>query len=207
MFYSHFSGKRTNEDIHLTERQALDIANRCATCHQSEHAGWLSGAHSTTYADIFEDAEHNRMEKPYWDCFRCHGMFYDGDIHSLMSLESEEASEWHIKDRKQAAMPTITCLSCHQVHAGQPKSPVYKELAKEEKEQLLDEPHRPSTALYLRAEKRHLPSKHLTCVNMYHSDSVLRVSDDPNHWLCMQCHSPNGVHQVASSDDKTPVGP
>lgn len=206
MVYSHFSGRKTNEDLSLTEKQALDIANRCASCHRAEHSDWLSGAHSTTYRDIFMDTEHNRMEKPYWDCFRCHSMFYDGDIHSLMSLEGKDAEAWYIKDEKQADLPTITCLACHQVHAEQPRNPVYKELAKEDRERLLEETSRPATALYVRGEKRHLPSRFLTQVEIYHNDSILRVTSDPNAWLCMQCHAPNGVHSVGSEDDKTPVG-
>lgn len=53
MIYSHFTKKQTNEDVSLNEEQVLAVADRCAVCHQAEQAAWESGAHSTTYKDIF----------------------------------------------------------------------------------------------------------------------------------------------------------
>ncbi len=206
MVYIHFTEKKTNEDVFLTEKQSLDMAKRCAECHGAEEKAWLSGAHSSTYKDIFMDEAHNQLEKPYSDCLRCHGMFYDGDINSLMSLEGRDSGKWHIKDADQVDRPTITCLACHQVHASQPRSLNYKDLNAEEKANLLKKTSRPGTALYVRAEKRHMPSSNLMQIKMYRQDTLVRVSEDPNVKLCMQCHAPNGVHAVGSEDDKTPMG-
>lgn len=205
MVYVHFTQKKTNKDIFLSERQVLDMADRCAECHQAEHAAWQSGAHSTTYRDIFMDVEHNKMEKPYWDCFRCHGAHYDGNIHNLMSLEGNVES-WEIRDSKQADLPSITCLTCHQMHGEQDKRIEYASLDKESREELMQRTERPSTALYMRSEKRHLPSDKLLKPTIYDGDSLVKVSDDPNTWLCMQCHSPNYRRELGTEDDKTPTG-
>lgn len=205
MVYTHFTRKTTNEDVFLTEQQVLDIADRCAECHQAEHASWKSGAHSTTYRDIFMDVEHNKMEKPYWDCFRCHGMHYDGNIHKLMSLEGDVES-WKIYDEKQSERPAITCLACHQMHGEQEKRISYDSLDKESRSALMEKTERPATALYMRAEKRHLPSDKIYQATILHNDSLVKVSDDPNTWLCMQCHSPNTRREAGTEDDKTPLG-
>lgn len=205
MVYVHFTQKKTNEDLHLTESQALAIATKCAECHQAEHAAWQSGAHSTTYKDIFMDVPHNEMEKPYWDCFRCHGAHYDRNILDLMSLEGDVAS-WKIHDEKQADLPTITCLTCHQMHGDQDRRLDYASLDEESKEGWMQKTERPSTALYSRAENRHIPSDKLLKPTIYDGDSLIKMTDDPNAWLCMQCHSPNGRREVGTEDDKTPIG-
>ena len=205
MILTHFSSDKTNEDIFLKENQVLDIAARCAECHQAEYAAWKSGAHSTTYSDIFLDPEHNKMEKPYWDCFRCHGMHYDGNINDLMSLEGESDS-WTIKDHKQAKRPAMTCLACHQVHGEQDKRIAYESLDKDARSSLMQKTERPATALFVRAVKRHLPSDEIYQTTMQYKDSLVKISDDPNTWLCMQCHSPNSKREIGTEDDKTPIG-
>lgn len=205
MIYSHYVGEKTNEDIYLTEEQVLAVTARCAVCHQAEYANWETGAHSTTYRDIFMDKEHNQMEKPYWDCFRCHGMHYDGTIYDLMSLDGS-VDKWYIKDSVQAVRPTITCLSCHQIHAESPQKKAYQVKSKEERLSLMERTKRPVTALYMRSDKRHLPADKLFQATMFDKDSLVQVTDDPNAWLCMQCHAPNNRREVGSSDDKTPIG-
>jgi hypothetical protein len=205
MVHTHFTKEKTNEDISLTEKQVLDITARCAECHQAEHAAWKSGAHSTTYREIFMDVEHNKMEKPYWDCFRCHGMHYDGNIHDLMSLEGN-AESWKIKDDQQAGRPAITCLACHQIHGEPNKRMAYESLDKEARAGLMQQTERPATALYMRAEKRHLPSDKIYQASISLNDSLVKVSNDPNAWLCMQCHSPNSKREAGTEDDKTPSG-
>lgn len=205
MIYTHFTREVTSEDVFLSEKQVLDVANRCVACHQAEHAAWQSGSHSTTYRDIFMDVEHNKMEKPYWDCFRCHGMHYDGNIHDLMSLDGEPDT-WYIKDAEQIDRPAITCLACHQTHAEQNKRVPYSTLDNAAREELPNTTERPATALYVRSDRRHLPSDKIYQATMYEKDSVVQVSDDPNTWLCMQCHAPNGRREIGTEDDKTPTG-
>lgn len=203
MVFEHFSraDKIRNSDIKVSEAQALEISARCANCHAAEYAKWKSGAHSTTYKNIFEDVIHNKSERPYWDCFRCHGMFYDGNIEKLMSLDGP-VEKWRIKCEGQANLPAIPCMACHRIH--QERSPVAD--FKNCYQSPIPAPAAPKTALYMRTEKSYLPTDKLQKVKMYLDGKEVETSDDPNHWLCMQCHSPNNMHQVRSQDDRTPVG-
>jgi len=202
MIVTHFTGNKRNDDIHLTEAQVVDISNRCATCHQAEHAGWLASGHAVNYNEIYMDSVHNAMEKPYWDCLRCHGMFYDGNIHNLMALDGEP-NEWKIRDKRQELLPTVPCLACHQMHTENPVS--------ERTVYMADSPRTPTmrnprTALYMRADKMHLRSDKLTPVTMKEGERKVNIAKDPNTLLCMQCHSPNYVHSAGTEDDRTPVG-
>lgn len=201
MVYVHIFGNQYNDDIHLTEAQMLELSDRCIACHRSEHAGWLASGHAVNYREIFMDSAHNAMEKPYWDCFRCHGMFYDGDIHTLMSLDGAP-HEWAIRNEEQAMRPTVSCLACHQIHTENPVSERYVSSA----DTVKSVRHYPRTALYMRADKMYLRSDHLTRVAMMDGDRVVNSATDDNTLLCMQCHAPNHLRQVGSEDDRTPTG-
>ena len=190
-----------NSDIKLTEKQRLDIMERCQTCHKAEYAKWQGGAHSTIYGNIFEDKVHNREEKPYWDCLRCHGMFYDGNIHDLMSLEGE-CESWRIKDPRQRKLPAIPCMACHQIHMEKGKIPNFKNSS----ESKIASPSIPKTAFYSRADKAHFRTDELADVKRYLGYKQIKVSQDPNAKLCYNCHSPNWQRQARTSDDRTPVG-
>jgi hypothetical protein len=186
--------------IRLTETQMLDAVRRCAVCHQAEHAGWQASGHAVTYREIFMDSVHNRAEKPYADCFRCHGMFYEGDLHSLLSLEGSP-DNWRLYDERQANRPAITCLSCHKIHTPNPVS------HRKAPSRTADLSARaPSTALYMRAEKMYLRTDHLTPVTILAGDSAVQTPSDPATLLCMQCHAPDTQHRAGSGDDRTTLG-
>ncbi len=188
MVLTHFTSDKRDEDICLSEEQVLDVSVRCAECHQSEHAGWLAGGHGITYKDIFLDGDHNRMERPYPDCFRCHGMFYDGNLQQLMGDLEGGPDTYRVVDTKQTDRPVMPCLACHQMHTDK------------------GYPEHPKTSLYVRSEKMHLRTDYLTKVDMQDNGRPVLTSDDPNSLLCLQCHSPNAWHQAGSEDDRTPTG-
>lgn len=206
MVFTHFREKKTAEDLFLNEEQSLAVSSRCATCHRAEQSAWNAGAHSATYRDIFLDEEHNRTERPYADCLRCHGMFYDGEVKDLLTMEGDPR-EWRVTQEEQASRPVMTCLACHQTHAPQSKYPVYGQSDSISRSKQFETTMNPRTALYVRADKRHLSSGSLRQVEMQGKDSLLRTTDDPDAWLCMQCHAPNGKHMSGTSDDMTPTGP
>ena len=201
MVTTHLSGGKYNEDIHLTEKQVLQLTDRCIGCHQSEHAGWLASGHAVNYREIFLDQKHNAMEKPYWDCFRCHGMFYDGNIHDMMSLDGESTT-WAFKDKEQELLPTIPCLACHQIHSENPVSERFVSTSDTATRIVRN----PKTALYMRSDKLYLRSDKLTPVVMKDGDRPVNGAIDSNTLLCQQCHAPNYVHHAGSEDDRTPVG-
>jgi hypothetical protein len=200
MVTTHFFGQKNPEDIRLNEEQVLRISARCAQCHQSEHAGWLASGHAVNYREIFMDKEHNAMEKPYWDCFRCHGMFYDGNINDLMNLEGEPAT-WTIKNKEQETRPAIPCLACHQIHSENPVSTRY--VSSSDTAKVI---RNPRIALYMRSDKMHLRSDMLSSVVMKDGDLQVNRAIDNNTLLCQQCHAPDYVHRAGSQDDRTPVG-
>jgi hypothetical protein len=201
MVLTHFTGGKNPEDIRLTEKQVLDITERCIQCHQAEHAGWLASGHAINYREIFMNPDHNAMEKPSWDCLRCHGMFYDGTIHDLMNLEGEPSS-WVIKNKEQEERPVMPCLTCHQMHTDNPVSKRYVS-SSDSSSRLI---RNPRTALYVRADQMHLRSDMLTPVAMKDNGRQVNRAIDNITLLCQQCHAPDYIHTIGSQDDRTPVG-
>jgi hypothetical protein len=204
MVFSHFTKDKQNEDIKLSEKQILQIHHRCIACHQAEYAGWMAGGHAVNYKEIYMDSTHNFMEKPYWDCLRCHGMFYDGNINDLMALESTNPSDWMIKDKKQELLPAIPCLACHRMHAENPVSERY--VSTTGSDRIIKE-RNPRTALYMRADKMYLRSDKLSKAHMYNDKGEeITYASDPNSLLCLQCHAPDHKHHTGSEDDRTVTG-
>ncbi len=201
MIAKHYNKGKNAEDIRLKEEQVMLVFNNCIRCHQAEHAGWLASGHAANYREIFLNIEHNRMEKPYWDCFRCHGMFYDGNINDLMNFEGDP-STYTVKNSKQEQRPTIPCLACHQMHTENPVLSRYVSTQDTAEKAFRN----PRTALYVRSDKMHLRSDKLTPVVMKDNDRTVNRAIDPNTRLCQQCHAPNYVHQAGSQDDRTPIG-
>ncbi|MBN1927018.1 MAG: hypothetical protein JW798_14390 [Prolixibacteraceae bacterium] len=199
MVFQHVNRKVEHENIHLNEMQLLETMERCVGCHQSEFARWKAGGHSVTYSEVFEDSAHNAMETPYWDCLRCHGMFYDGNIKTLVYDDQEKLGGWALKNTEQANLPTIPCMACHKMHAenipiGEVKE---KGIVKRNK----------AVHFYIRSDKRYQRADRLLPVAMVDkSGNKVDVSNDPAHKLCIQCHSPNFKREVNSEDDRTPTG-
>jgi len=202
MVYTHFTKDVHNDEIRLNEQQIMEVNNRCIACHQAEYAGWLRSGHAIAYKEIFLDSIHNAMEKPNWDCLRCHGMFYDGNINQLMKLEGDY-TQWKIRDKKQGMHIAIPCLSCHQMHTDNPRSERYVSLNNSSR--IVNE-RNPMTALYMRSDKMYLRSDMLPKSRMFDGDKEITVPSDPSSRLCMQCHAPDFKHQVGSEDDRTVTG-
>ena len=201
MVTSHASDSPESEELVMKEEQVLAISDKCVDCHQKEYASWSSGAHATTYGDIFLNEEHNKMEPPYWDCFRCHGMFYDGDINDLMERPDEEGGSWKMLHAKHAGVKAIPCLACHKVHTDN------EPLTDRRLASLSKEPRPTPVNLYIRTDKRHRRADRLHMVEMVDKEGErVLVSNDPAQRLCMQCHASNAYHQVGTEDDRTPVG-
>ena len=189
----------------LDEQAVLDVMERCAGCHRDEHKAWMASGHSATYSDIFLNEKHNSMERPYPDCFRCHGMYFDGTIKELVEPLST-TGPWNLIDENKAEQAVIPCLVCHpihmenepMIHPGTMDDPAATFYEREAREQL--------TGLYLRSDRIHLRSDQLRKPDMYRDGEPVKVSDDPVQRICMQCHAPNWAHEAGTEDDKTPTG-
>jgi hypothetical protein len=195
MVFTHIGGDVKREDIRMNEAQVLAMQGECARCHQSEHANWLAGGHSTTYSRIFLDSIHNSMEPPYADCLRCHGMFYDKSIHDLVEPISR-VGPYSLKDENKGTQPAVPCLACHQVHTP-------NEILSQQDP---NEPRDPPISLYMRADKMHLRANKLLKPRIFHEGREVLTSDDYAQRLCLNCHSPNFAHESGFHDDRTPRG-
>ena len=193
MVLTHFDDAPQNEEIRMSEEQVLQVSEACERCHQSEYARWSSGGHATTYADIFLDEEHNKMEAPYPDCLRCHGMFFDDNIEALME-PLDTTGPWRFKDPEMAEKPTVPCLACHQMHTENGTLAEDGDL------------RNPAFALYSRADKMYLRADKLVKPEILHNGKPIDVSDDYAQRLCVHCHSPNFQHEAGTEDDRTPTG-
>lgn len=209
MVFSHIKEEKQNRDIGMTESQVIETMYRCINCHQEEYKKWQSGGHSATYADIFLNERHNKIEQPYWDCFRCHGAHYEGTIYDLVDPVST-TGPWKIIDEGKADDPSMTCLTCHEIHTDNEvrKSPGSMEDPKaifyERKE--FEEGQFPKAGLYVRADKIYLRADHLPHPRVFDGEREVIVSEDPMQRICFQCHAPNYLGQAGSEDDRTPSG-
>jgi len=199
MIVTHVSERPMPEDIRMNEKQVLQVNARCIECHASEAAKWRAGGHAATYKDIFLDPEHNRMEAPYPDCLRCHGMYYDGTIKDLME-PLDRVGPWRLKDPGKSDEYTIPCLACHEMHAPNPPMAEYVAAGTSAP------PRNAVFSFYSRADKMHLHVDRMVRPRMVHHGRVVLVSEDPAYNLCIRCHSPNYTHQIGTEDDRTPVG-
>ena len=205
MLLGHLRKKEKQKEPGLDEAGVLDVMDRCTGCHQDEYRSWMAGGHSVSYSDIFLNEKHNAMERPYPDCFRCHGMYYEGTISDLVEPIST-TGPWNLKDESKANQPVIPCLVCHPIHMenetlshpGTKDDPAATFYERDPREQY--------TGLYLRADKMHLRSDMLRKPDIYLNGEAVLVSDDPLQRICLQCHSPNWAHEAGTSDDRTPTG-
>ena len=180
----HFKGN-PDRPVRILERHVLGLHDSCQRCHPQAFADWQASRHSTTYARILLDPDHNRVEPPANDCLRCHGMFFQGDISDLVDAPVA-AGPWSLRDPARATQPAIPCLACHQVHAPAASTR--------------------DAAFYDHRERTHYPAGLLPEARIHQGARAIKVSLDPRQRVCVQCHAADSTHQLGTSDDRTAVG-
>ena len=196
---AHLFGE-TPERIHFGSEDVFAMMAKCQKCHRQEFAQWSSGPHSTTYARIFIDPEHNRNRHLMDDCLRCHGSHFEGGIRDLVQ-PINTAGPWQLKNAAYVNRPSIPCLACHSVHRnGAPLAPHAERSGKTQ------EILRPSVAFYDRRAGMHIAASILPLPHMMLGSSAVKISPDQRQALCYQCHAPLATMQAESGDDRTPVG-
>lgn len=196
---AHWTGS-VPEQIHLGAADAAEMLPRCRRCHEQEFAQWSAGAHSTTYAQLFTDAPHNRSRLLADDCLRCHGMHFDGGVADLVD-PVDTTGPWRLRDAAYASRAAIPCLSCHAIHRpGQPLTRPERPVAA--RQELM----RPSLGLYDRRTRTHVSAAVLPLPAVYDGSRTVRMSPDQRQALCYQCHATQASSQAGSGDDRTPVG-
>jgi hypothetical protein len=200
------------EEIHLREADLKPMMAKCQGCHQHEYAAWHAGPHSSTYADIFLNTAHNTKRQLMNDCFRCHGMYFDGSIRDIVQ-PVDTKGPWQLKHPAMANEAAIPCQACHWMHrAGSPSQKAPERLS------VAGRPVNDSIAMYDRREQLHFAAASLAIPALHDGPNKLKVSPDPRQTLCYQCHAPripetNSVAavnhwgpQAGSGDDRTPKG-
>lgn len=207
----HLFGKAP-EAIRLRETDVRGMMSNCQKCHQHEYASWHAGPHSATYTDIFTNAAHNTKRRLMDDCFRCHGMYFEGGMRDLVQPQ-DLRGPWRLTRPELASEPTIPCQSCHWIHREGPAQ------SKPDAHKAQTTPAiRDSLAFYDRREEMHFQATTLSLPQLSDGPRLLKASPDPRQGLCYQCHAPRQAEaesiaannhwgsQAGSGDDRTPMG-
>lgn len=198
--------------IRLRDVDVQPMMTNCQKCHQHEYASWHAGPHSATYSDIFTNTAHNTKRRLMDDCFRCHGMLFDGSIRDIVQPQ-DTCGPWHLTRAELSGQAAIPCQSCHWIH---------REGVSQSKPQARISVAGPvltdSTAFYDRREQMHFTARLMTVPVLYDGARLLRISPDQRQALCYQCHAPRQPEagslaavnhwgpQAGSGDDRTPMG-
>lgn len=191
------------EQVRLKTDEVLAIEKRCAKCHREEYADWLSGLHSATYSQIFLNTDHNQHTPLMDDCLRCHSMHFQGSIRDLVA-PVDTRGPWRLLESSLSNQPAIPCLTCHQMHRH--GAPLARSEKKPEDANQHQEIFRPSLGLFDRREQDYVSLDRLPLPQMYDGARPIKISPDQRQALCYQCHAPASTAQVASGDDRTPIG-
>ncbi|HWG21979.1 MAG TPA: hypothetical protein VG225_15720 [Terracidiphilus sp.] len=208
---AHVLGKRP-DGVHLREADVRRMMFRCQGCHQQEYASWHAGPHSATYSAIFTSAKHNASRRLNDDCFRCHGMYFDGAVRDIVQPQNTRGP-WHLTRPELADQPAIPCQSCHWIHReGTPQTKPAERIS------VAGPAVRDSLAFYDRREQLHFRAASLPNPQLYDGPLPLKISPDPRQAVCYQCHAPRQPDtnsaaaiqhwgpQAGSGDDRTPMG-
>ena len=200
------------EAIRLRDVDVVEMVPNCQQCHQQEYATWHAGPHSASYTEIFTNSTQNSHQHLMEDCFRCHGMHFNGSVRDLVQPQNAQGP-WHLVRNDLAAQPTIPCQACHQVHR---EGPI--ETKPQKRMSVAGNPLHESLAFFDRREQIHFAAASLTIPELHDGARLVTVSPDPRAAICYQCHAPrrpepgtvaeaNGWGpQFGSGDDRTPVG-
>jgi len=192
----------TAADIRIDEKQVAKMVDLCADCHQNEFSKWLTGGHSMHFTDVFLNEEQNKKEPANEQCLRCHGMFYEGSMASLVS-PLDTTGPWKIISSPHKSRYAIPCLACHSIHTpGQSRiSPDY---AKPGRKAYHQPPPYPKAGFYDYNKKAHSRADSLPKLQAWQKGIL--ISDEPLMRICLQCHTPEAKHQGEPGNDHTPVG-
>ncbi len=200
------------EAVRLRDVDALAMTGSCRNCHQREYAAWHAGPHSATYGQIFTDPKQNAKRRLMDDCFRCHGMHYDGAIRDLVQ-PVDLHGPWRIVRAGFADQPAMPCVACHWVHReGSPETKPAERIS------VAGAGIDDSLAFYDRRERMHFAAAALSIPQVYEGSAPVKMSPDQRQAICYQCHAPRlpdaetpaALHgwgpQAGSGDDRTPMG-
>jgi hypothetical protein len=200
------------EVIRLRDVDVVEMVPSCQKCHQHEYSSWHAGPHSATYQQIFADPAHNAKRRLMDDCFRCHGMHFDGSVRDLVVPQNSKGP-WHLTRADLADGPAMPCQACHWAHReGAPETKPAERIS------VAGAGVNDSLAFYDRRESVHFAATALSIPQLHDGARLVKMNLDARQALCYQCHAPRqpeagtaaAAHawgpQVGSGDDRTPMG-
>ena len=138
------------------------------------------------------------------DCFRCHGMHFQGSIGDLVEPVATKGP-WELKRPELASEPVIPCLTCHEMHRqGEPLRPHDREAVWSPDSPEMVMP--PSLALFDRRTQIHILASGMPVPTVVDGQQTIEMSPDPRQALCYQCHAPLSSAQAGTGDDRTAMG-
>jgi hypothetical protein len=203
MVVNHVQQKHV-EDVRMNEEQLLEVMDQCNRCHSVEFAKWKAGGHSMDYASLFLNTKHNTTEQINFDCLRCHGLFYNGEVNDVVE-PIDIKGPWKLKDKAKAAHPVIPCMACHQIHqkgetASSPDYSIPKSIF------YAHNKPQPKVSFFDRHEMSAIAAEDLPKLTTSYKGVPVKVADDATMRICVQCHAPNAHHESGTADDRTPRG-
>jgi Cytochrome c3 len=200
------------EEIRLRDVDVVGMTKNCQQCHQQEYATWHAGPHSVTYSQIFMNNAQNSKQHLMEDCFRCHGMHFDGSVRDLVQ-PVDTKGPWHMVRSDFADQPTVPCQSCHWVHR-----PGTVQQKPSDHFSVAGSGVNGTLAFFDRRDRIHLTATSLQIPQLQDGARLVKMSSDPRQAMCYQCHGPRipetgtvaaNNHwgpQVGTGDDRTPTG-
>jgi hypothetical protein len=200
------------EAIRLRDVDVQAMTANCQKCHQEEYAAWHAGPHSATYSQIFADPTHNAKRMLMDDCFRCHGMYFNGPVRDLVQPLNTKGP-WRLLRAGLANQPAMPCMTCHQMHREGAQ-----EVRPSSRVSVAGAAVHDSLAFYDRRESLHFAAATLAIPQLYDGGHAVKMNQDQRQALCYQCHAPREPEagsvaaknawgpQVGSGDDRTPMG-
>jgi hypothetical protein len=175
----------------LSSEQVDRMSAACARCHRAAGDQWARSGHASPLSRFLEDARHNSAWSPADQCLRCHGMFLEGDVGTVLervclpdryATAADLPRVWRIRSRRAAEFAAVPCLACHRMHGGDPYM------------------------FYSRADSAHFPYTALHSQKIVSEAGPVRAPADPRSRMCRQCHAANAFGAAGSSDDRAPRG-
>lgn len=199
--FNHLGGN-VSEKPHLRTADVLAMTARCQNCHRADYANWLASRHSAGYKDVFLNEKHNTNVMLMDDCLRCHGTHFEGPVRDLVAPISRKGP-WQLKRADLADMPVVPCLECHRLHnEGTPHAKSNMQSTPGPQQAITIS----TLAFYDRRTQEHVPVMDLPLPQMLDGERAVKIAPDQRQALCYQCHAPRPDRQVASGDDRTPIG-
>jgi hypothetical protein len=180
------------------------MMDACRTCHGYAYDKWADGGHNMTYADFLLNEKHNQSEQLNDDCFRCHGMFFQGRMQDAAEPLNTEGP-WELVSNSLRLRPAIPCMTCHAVHSV-PAQLTTSDSAIEATPTGTAARRTADLCMFSRTERQPIPAADVPLPAVIDGSYQPKVAEDRTTRLCFQCHAPNSHLQLGSSDDRTPIG-